>query len=107
MTSFLEPETGLWGILHCHVNSEPRSELMLYHGSHLIASTRPGSRGDPRIQVSASYNTLRVDIQDMNPKDQGEYVCLASNALGTSSSSVYFGTRGEQRTPREIRKEFI
>ncbi|XP_072493155.1 sialoadhesin isoform X2 [Notamacropus eugenii] len=93
VTSFLEPETGLWGILHCHVDSEPRSELTFYHGTHLIASTRPGSHRYPHIQVSTSYNTLRVDIQDMNSKDQGEYVCLASNALGTTSSSVYFGTR--------------
>ncbi|XP_043844995.1 sialoadhesin [Dromiciops gliroides] len=93
MISFLEPENGLWGILHCHVDSEPRSELTLYHGSHFIASTRSGSRHYPHIQVSTSYNTLRVDIQDMNAKDQGEYVCLASNALGTASSSVYFGTR--------------
>ncbi|XP_068922268.1 sialoadhesin isoform X2 [Petaurus breviceps papuanus] len=92
--SFLEPETGLWGILHCHTDSEPPSELTLYHGSHFIASTRPGSRPYPHIQVSTSYNTLRVDIQDMSPEAQGEYVCLASNALGTTSSSVYFGTRG-------------
>ncbi|XP_020856708.1 sialoadhesin isoform X2 [Phascolarctos cinereus] len=93
VTSFLEPEAGLWGILHCHVDSEPRSELTLYHGSHLIASTRPGSHRHPHVQVSTSYNTLRVDIQDMNSKDQGEYVCLASNALGSAASSVYFGTR--------------
>ncbi|XP_027701936.1 sialoadhesin [Vombatus ursinus] len=93
VTSFLELEAGLWGILHCQVDSEPRSELTFYHGSHFIASTHPGNLHYSRIQVTTSYNTLRVDIQDMNSKDQGEYVCLASNALGTASSSVYFGTR--------------
>ncbi|XP_044515208.1 sialoadhesin, partial [Gracilinanus agilis] len=93
VTSFLEPETGLWGILHCHVDSEPRSELTLSHGGHFIASTRPRSHHDPHIQVLTSHNTLRVDIHDMNSKNQGKYVCLASNALGSSSSSVYFGTK--------------
>uniref|UniRef100_A0A5F8GLF4 B-cell receptor CD22 n=1 Tax=Monodelphis domestica TaxID=13616 RepID=A0A5F8GLF4_MONDO len=93
VTSFLEPETGLWGILHCHVDSEPRSELTLSRGGHFIASTRPGSHHGPHIQVLTSYNTLRVDIHEMNSKNQGEYVCLASNALGSASSSVYFGTR--------------
>ncbi|XP_074141613.1 sialoadhesin isoform X2 [Sminthopsis crassicaudata] len=93
VTFFLEPETGLWGILHCHVDSEPRSELALYHGSQFITSTHPGSRHPPHFQVSTSYNTLRVDIQDMSSTDQGDYVCLASNALGSASSSVYLGTR--------------
>ncbi|XP_051829474.1 sialoadhesin [Antechinus flavipes] len=93
VTFFLEPETGLWGILHCHVDSEPRSELALYHGSQFIASTHPGSRHPPHFQVSTSYNTLRVDIQDMSSTEQGDYVCLASNALGSASSSVYLGTR--------------
>uniref|UniRef100_A0A7N4NKU0 B-cell receptor CD22 n=1 Tax=Sarcophilus harrisii TaxID=9305 RepID=A0A7N4NKU0_SARHA len=107
VTFFLEPETGLWGILHCHVDSEPRAELALYHGSQFIASTHPGSRHPPHFQVSTSYNTLRVDVQDMSSTDQGDYVCLASNALGSASSSVYLGRRGEQRSSGNIRKKFI
>nr|XP_012610711.1 sialoadhesin isoform X2 [Microcebus murinus] len=95
MTIFVEPEGGLQGILDCRVDSEPLASLTLHLGSRLVASSQPqGAPADSHIHVSASPNALRVDIEELRPSDQGEYVCSASNGLGSASASTYFGARG-------------
>lgn len=94
MTVFVEPEGGMQGILDCRVDSEPLAHLTLHLGSRLVASSQPrDTPAEPHIHVSAAPNALRVDIEELRPSDQGEYVCSASNALGSASSSAYFGTR--------------
>uniref|UniRef100_H0WI58 Sialoadhesin n=2 Tax=Otolemur garnettii TaxID=30611 RepID=H0WI58_OTOGA len=98
MTVFVEPEGGLQGILDCRVDSEPLASLTLYLGSRLVASSQPqGAPVEHHIQVSASPNALRLDITELRPSDQGEYVCSASNALGSASASTYFGTTALHR----------
>lgn len=93
---FVEPQGGHLGILDCRVDSEPLASLTLYRGSQLIASNQlHGAPTQPHIRVTAPPNALRLDIDDLGPSNQGEYVCTASNALGSASASAYFGTRGE------------
>lgn len=95
MTVFVEPEGGIQGILDCRVDSEPLASLSLYLGSRLVASSQPWrAPAEPHIRVMATANALRVDMEELRPSDQGEYVCSASNALGSASASIYFGTRG-------------
>nr|XP_003476459.1 sialoadhesin [Cavia porcellus]XP_023415823.1 sialoadhesin [Cavia porcellus] len=92
MTVFVEPEGGLRGILDCRVDSEPLASLILRLGNRLVASSQPqGVPTESHIQVSASPNGLRVDMELLRPSDQGEYVCFASNSLGSASASAYFG----------------
>ena len=96
MTVYLEPEGGVQGILDCRVDSEPLASLTIHLGSRLVASSQPQvAPAKPHIHVSATPNALRVDIGELRPGDQGEYVCSASNALGSASAATYFGTRGE------------
>ncbi|XP_019589388.2 sialoadhesin isoform X1 [Rhinolophus sinicus] len=98
MTVFVEPEGGMQGILDCRVDSEPLANLTLHLGSRLVASSQPRvTPAEPHIHVSAAPNALRVDIEELRPSDQGEYVCSASNALGSASASTYFGTRALHR----------
>lgn len=98
MMVFVEPENGLRGILDCRVDSEPLASLTLHLGSRLVASSQPqGAPAEPHIHVLASPNALRVDFEALRPSDQGEYVCSASNALGSASTSTYFGVRGKGR----------
>ncbi|KAM7125926.1 sialoadhesin isoform 1-T3 [Molossus nigricans] len=98
MTAFVDPEGGIQGILDCRVDSEPLASLTLHLGSRLVASSQPlGAPMEPHIRVSATPNVLRMDIEELRPSDQGEYVCFASNALGSASASTYFGTRALQR----------
>ncbi|XP_057358779.1 sialoadhesin isoform X3 [Manis pentadactyla] len=98
MTVFLEPEDGVQGILDCRVDSEPLASLTLHLGSRLVASSQPrGTPVEPHIHVTATPNALRVDLEELKPSDQGDYVCSASNALGSASASTYFGTRALHR----------
>lgn len=96
LTVFVEPQGGHQGILDCRVDSEPLASLTLHLGSQLVASNQPhGAPTQPHIRVTAPPNALRLDIEELGPNNQGEYVCTASNALGSASASAYFGTRGE------------
>lgn len=98
MTVFLEPESGVQGILDCRVDSEPLASLTLHLGSRLVASSQPrGIPVEPHIHVTVTPNALRVDLEELKPSDQGDYVCSASNALGSASASTYFGTRALHR----------
>lgn len=98
MTVFVEPEGGVQGILDCRVDSQPIASLTLHLGNRLLASSQPrGVPAEPHIHISATPNALRVDIEELRPSDQGEYVCSASNALGSASASMYFGTRALSR----------
>lgn len=107
MTVFVEPEGGLRGILDCRVDSEPLASLSLHLGRRLVASSQPGrAPAEPHIRVTVTANALRVDMEELRPSEQGEYVCSASNALGSASASTYFGTRGggwgEGLSPRPL-----
>ncbi|EGV92421.1 Sialoadhesin [Cricetulus griseus] len=94
LTVFVEPQGGLQGILDCRVDSEPPASLTLHLGSQLVASNQPqGIPTQPHIHVSASPNALRLGVEELGPSNQGEYVCTASNVLGSASASAYFGTR--------------
>ncbi|XP_037667413.1 sialoadhesin isoform X2 [Choloepus didactylus] len=94
MTVFVEPERGLQGILDCQVDSEPHASLTLHLGTRLVASSQPrDTPAEPHIHVWASPNVLRVDIEKLEPSDEGDYVCAASNTLGSASASTYIGTR--------------
>ncbi|XP_030894149.1 sialoadhesin [Leptonychotes weddellii] len=98
MTVFVEPEGGIQGILDCRVDSEPLASLSLHLGSRLVASSQPHrAPAEPHIRVTATANALRVDMEELRTSDQGEYVCFASNALGSASASTYFGTRALHR----------
>ncbi|XP_040602252.1 sialoadhesin isoform X3 [Mesocricetus auratus] len=98
LTAFVEPQGGLQGILDCRVDSEPLASLTLHLGSQLVASNQPqGIPTQPHIHVSASPNALRLDIVELGPSNRGEYVCTASNVLGSASASAYFGTTALHR----------
>lgn len=100
MTVFVEPEGGIQGILDCRVDSEPLASLTLHLGSRLVASSQSKiAPAKPHIHVSVTPNALRVVIEELRPSDQGEYVCSASNSLGSASAATYFGTRGESPRP--------
>nr|XP_045013688.1 sialoadhesin [Jaculus jaculus] len=98
MTVFVEPEGGLQGILICQVDSEPPARLTLHLGSQLVASSElQDTPLEPYIHVSVSANVLRMDMEEILPSYEGEYMCSASNALGSASASTYFGTRALHR----------
>uniref|UniRef100_A0A8C0GCS2 Sialic acid binding Ig like lectin 1 n=1 Tax=Chelonoidis abingdonii TaxID=106734 RepID=A0A8C0GCS2_CHEAB len=91
LTSFLETPDGQLGVLQCTVDSDPQSELSLFRGGELVASTtgsHPAAR--QRVSVSSSHNSLKVEIQAVVMEDEGEYVCSASNAVSATLPSTSF-----------------
>nr|XP_048702402.1 sialoadhesin [Caretta caretta]XP_048702403.1 sialoadhesin [Caretta caretta] len=90
MTSFLEAEMGKLAIIWCMVDSNPPAQLSLYKGDELVASTSSRTAAAQRIGITASPNSLRIEIRDITLEDEGNYCFTASNAYGTSSGRLYF-----------------
>ncbi|XP_065453445.1 sialoadhesin isoform X1 [Chrysemys picta bellii] len=91
LTSFLETPDGQLGVLQCTVDSDPQSQLSLFRGGELVASTTGSHRAaGQRVSVSSSHNSLKVEIQAVVMEDEGKYVCSASNAYGNSTTSLNF-----------------
>ncbi|XP_053258172.1 sialoadhesin [Podarcis raffonei] len=92
VTSFLQTQGRQVAVIHCSTQSEPQSQLAIYKGGELLASTiNSGTVApNPRFGVSASYNSLRVEISHVVMEDEGEYFCFAGNVHGNASSSVTF-----------------
>nr|XP_020650824.1 sialoadhesin isoform X1 [Pogona vitticeps]XP_020650825.1 sialoadhesin isoform X1 [Pogona vitticeps]XP_020650826.1 sialoadhesin isoform X1 [Pogona vitticeps]XP_020650827.1 sialoadhesin isoform X1 [Pogona vitticeps] len=91
MSAYLDNQRGKAGIIYCRVDSHPRSELALFKGSQLVASTN-GSRSaaSRRFIPFFSYNSLRLEIRDLTAEDSGHYLCWAGNSLGTMASAMNF-----------------
>ncbi|NXF97556.1 SN protein, partial [Eubucco bourcierii] len=89
ISTFLENRSGRVGILLCTADSHPPSTMLLYHHGQLLASSLAPATS-PGFRVSPSHNSLRVELQDVGAEDSGEYICVASSALGNATASAYF-----------------
>ncbi|XP_075428982.1 sialoadhesin isoform X2 [Ascaphus truei] len=90
MTSFLEVQEGKLAIIHCNVDSNPVSELMLYRNGHLIFTTTSHSAPNQRLSVTSTRNSLKLEIQNVVLSDEGNYSCSAQNRIGNSTTSLHF-----------------
>nr|XP_056711736.1 sialoadhesin [Euleptes europaea] len=91
LTSFLQMQGGPAAVLQCTTDSVPQSHLVMYKGDELLASSSGSDTvHNHRLRVSASYNSLRVEIRDVVMEDEGGYGCWASNLYGNSSVSIRF-----------------
>uniref|UniRef100_A0A8C3Y130 Sialic acid binding Ig like lectin 1 n=1 Tax=Catharus ustulatus TaxID=91951 RepID=A0A8C3Y130_CATUS len=83
---------GRLGIIQCSVESDPESNLTLQRGDNVVACTQgcPQAATSPRVQVTRSYNSLKVEIRDVVVEDEGIYVCQAGNSQGSASATVDF-----------------
>ncbi|NXK86612.1 SN protein, partial [Formicarius rufipectus] len=89
LSSFLQTRGGRLGIIQCTVESDPESNLTLRRGDALVACTW-GCPPGPRVRVTPSYNSLRVEIQEVVLEDEGTYECQAGNTQGNASTAVEF-----------------
>uniref|UniRef100_A0A8C3KL68 Sialic acid binding Ig like lectin 1 n=1 Tax=Calidris pygmaea TaxID=425635 RepID=A0A8C3KL68_9CHAR len=90
LTAFLETERGRLAIFQCSVASNPPARLALHRGEELVATSDVGSSPSPRVSASAGPNSLRVEIREVTPAEEGSYRCTATNAHGTASHRLYF-----------------
>ncbi|NXD31181.1 SN protein, partial [Spelaeornis formosus] len=91
LRSFLQSQGGRLGIIQCSVESDPESNLTLRRGDQVITCTLGCPQGSsPRIQVTRSYNSLKVEIRDVVVEDEGIYVCQAGSSQGSASTTMDF-----------------
>ncbi|XP_010620578.1 sialoadhesin-like, partial [Fukomys damarensis] len=99
LTTLMDMGSGRLGLILCHVDSDPPAQLRLLHGDHLVASTlqalEEDSSSDPRLRVSVTANTLRLEIHNTVLEDEGTYTCEATNSLGQASASADFDAQGQ------------
>uniref|UniRef100_A0A8C3GP57 Sialic acid binding Ig like lectin 1 n=1 Tax=Cairina moschata TaxID=8855 RepID=A0A8C3GP57_CAIMO len=94
MSSLLETRGGQLGIIQCSVESDPEANLTLWRGGEALACTGGCPPApSPRLQATASYNSLRLELRDVVLEDEGTYVCQARNTQGNASASVAFTAR--------------
>uniref|UniRef100_A0A8B9SM23 Ig-like domain-containing protein n=1 Tax=Anas platyrhynchos TaxID=8839 RepID=A0A8B9SM23_ANAPL len=91
MSSLLETQGGQLGIIQCSVQSDPEANLTLWRGGEALACTGGCPPApSPRLQATASYNSLRLELRDVVLEDEGTYVCQAWNTQGNASASMAF-----------------
>ncbi|XP_039579965.1 sialoadhesin [Passer montanus] len=91
LSSFLQSQGGRLGIIQCSVESDPESNLTLRRGDDAIACTQGCPQAtSPRVHVTRSYNSLKVEIRDVVVEDEGIYMCQAGNSQGSASATVDF-----------------
>ncbi|NWQ71170.1 SN protein, partial [Neopipo cinnamomea] len=87
-TSLVDPRGGPQAVLLCSVDSFPPSDIAVSRGPGQppLASTRGPS--DPRFDVRATPNSLRVALGALALRDTGLYVCSANNSHGAAASEM-------------------
>ncbi|KAM4050227.1 sialoadhesin [Anomaloglossus baeobatrachus] len=90
LSSFLETQQGNLAIIHCTVESNPFSELIMYKDGNLIGNSSSHGTPSERVQIVSTLNSLSLKIQDVTLADEGLYSCEAKNPLGNSSTSLHF-----------------
>ncbi|NWI43224.1 SN protein, partial [Picathartes gymnocephalus] len=91
LSSFLQSQGGRLGIIQCSVESDPESNLTLRRGDDVMACTQGCPQAtNPRVRLTRSYNSLKVEIRDVVVEDEGIYVCQAGNSQGSASAAVDF-----------------
>ncbi|KFV61188.1 Sialoadhesin, partial [Dryobates pubescens] len=91
LSSLLQTQGGRLGIIQCTTQSDPEASLSLWRGEAAIACTQGClSAPNPRVHVTLSYNSLKVEIQEVVLEDEGTYVCWAGNSLGNASTALDF-----------------
>ncbi|XP_066174541.1 sialoadhesin [Sylvia atricapilla] len=84
---FLEAQRGSLAIFQCSVASNPPAQLALLRDRQLVATSAGGT--SPRVTVTAVPNSLRVEMREVTPTDDGSYQCTATNAHGSAERRLY------------------
>ncbi|XP_069833257.1 sialoadhesin-like [Dendropsophus ebraccatus] len=87
--SFVDTEQNKAAIILGSADSNPPSNLSLYKDGQLMVSTN--SRwSNERTHAYFSPGLLRLEITNVKSSDQGSYVLVAENILGTNQASAIF-----------------
>lgn len=88
LTYLLETQGRRLALVLCTVDSRPPAQLTLSHGGQLLASSTEAS----------APNTLRLELQDPRPSEEGLYSCSAHSPLGKANTSLELRLEGKAGT---------
>ncbi|XP_072262798.1 sialoadhesin isoform X2 [Pyxicephalus adspersus] len=93
LNSYLETQERGRAIIVCQADSDPPSTVSLNCNDIQLGTSAPTlvNQGG-KYWSSASHNYLKLEIRDITAEDSGTYICIASNALGTSRASIHLNT---------------
>ncbi|NXR44822.1 SN protein, partial [Hippolais icterina] len=93
LTLFQETQGGRLVIVLCTVDSHPPATLAIDRDGTVLATSGAEVALRQRLSVTASRNSLRLEIRDAGARDSGKYGCTASNAHGNASATKVLVTR--------------
>ncbi|NXE44300.1 SN protein, partial [Ptilorrhoa leucosticta] len=96
LTLFQETQGGRLVIVRCTVDSHPPATLAIDHNGTVLATSGAQVALLQRLGVTASRNSLRLEIRDAGPRDSGKYGCTASNIHGNASATKVLVTRAAE-----------
>ncbi|NWH86155.1 SN protein, partial [Aegithalos caudatus] len=93
--ALLEPRGGRQAVLLCSADGVPPPDIAISRGQGHppLATTRGPS--DPRFEVRATPTSLRVGMAELEPGDEGLYLCSATNSRGSATASLRLQVPGE------------
>ncbi|NXW74185.1 SN protein, partial [Hirundo rustica] len=93
LTLFQETQGGRLVVVLCTVDSRPPASLAIDRDGAVLAASGAEAALLRRLGVTASRNSLRLEIRDAGPRDSGKYGCTASNVHGNASAAKALVTR--------------
>ncbi|NXA14304.1 SN protein, partial [Sapayoa aenigma] len=96
VTLFQETQGGRLAVVQCAVDSHPPATMAIDRDGAVLAASGVQVAPRQRFSVTASRNSLRLEIRDAGPRDSGKYRCTASNALGNTSATKVLVTRAAE-----------
>lgn len=85
LTYLLERHARQLALVLCTVDSHPPAQLTLSHAGRLLASS----------STASVPNTLRLELKEPQPSDEGLYSCSAHSPLGQTNASMELRLEGE------------
>ncbi|NXE99074.1 SN protein, partial [Menura novaehollandiae] len=92
--SLVDPRGGRQAVLLCSADSFPPADITVSRGPGQPPLASTGGPSDPRFEVQATPNSLRVAMAGLELRDAGLYLCSATNSRGTASASLRLEVRG-------------
>lgn len=86
LTSLLESRGGPLALVQCTVDSRPPAQLAISRAGRVLASSTAAS----------SPNSLRLELWERGPSQEGLYRCSAHNPLGQANTSLELQLEGVQ-----------
>lgn len=93
LTYLLETQGRQLALVLCTVDSRPPAQLTLSHSGQLLASSTEAS----------VPNTVRLELRDPRPSNEGLYSCSAHSPLGKVNTSLELRLEGEAGTGQGYR----